>query len=97
MAYILLQLPCGPLSSQAQTLQVKLTIFIPILNLNAFNLEEEEEDLVALSSLSDIGQIEVKFGYAVITKENQTVPPIEIPAELKVNEKAKKGIDHQTR
>lgn len=67
----------------------------PILSLNTSS--EEEEDLAALGSLSNIGQIEVKIGYAVIVKENQTPTPVQVPTEQKVNEKAKKGIDHQTR
>lgn len=61
------------------------------------SLDEEEEDLVALGSLSNIGEIEVNIGYVVIIRENQGFCPGQVPTEQKVNEKEKKGIDHQTK
>ena len=68
---------------------------MPIPSLNASS--EEEEDVAAVTSLSNIGQIEVRIRYVTIIKEDQTLDPIQVPTEQKVNEKAKKGIDHQTR
>ncbi|KAE9383149.1 hypothetical protein BT96DRAFT_102887 [Gymnopus androsaceus JB14] len=56
----------------------------------------EEEDLSTMGSLSNVGQIEVAIAYVVILG-NDALRPYQVPAEQKVNEKAKKGIDHQTR
>ncbi|KAJ3997062.1 hypothetical protein F5050DRAFT_1807176 [Lentinula boryana] len=57
---------------------------------------EDEDTLDTLASLSKVGQVEVNFYFVTVLGKDK--PRFyEAHPEHKVNEKAKKGIDHQTR
>jgi len=76
-------------------LRVSPTAYRPFVFSN-LNLTDEEETVQTLGA-SKIGQIEVTITFVKILGEKPTTRMYEVPAEQKFNEKAKKGIDHQTR
>ncbi|KAF5366077.1 hypothetical protein D9757_010374 [Collybiopsis confluens] len=59
------------------------------------NFTDEEDNLSALGSLN-VGQIEVTAGFVHVGGHKQATQFYEVPPEQKFNEKAKKGVDHQT-